>query len=95
LRQVESRDNVIDKKLKKFKSDKSIIDGFFRALEDLKNVPDPTTIGERKHGKYKYCFAIHITKSHSLIYLYMREKDLVQLIDLDDHKTLFGRDNRT
>ena len=95
MRQVESRDNTIDKKLKKFKSDKSIIDGYFRALESLKDAPDSTTIGERKHGKYKFCFAIHITKSHSLIYLYLREKDLVQLIDLDDHKTLFGRDNRS
>ena len=60
MRQVESRDNTIDKKLKKFKSDKSIIDGYFRALEDLKNIPNPTTIGERKHGKYRFCFAIHV-----------------------------------
>ena len=95
MRQVEARDNTIDKKLKKFKSDKSIIDGYFRALEDLKSVSDPTTIGERKHGKYRFCFAVHITKSHSLIYLYLREKDLVQLIDLDDHKALFRRDNKS
>jgi len=73
LRQVEVRDNTIDKKLKKFKSDKSIIDGYFRALENLKNVPDPT-IGERKHGKYRFCFAVHITKSHSLIIsIYVRK----------------------
>ena len=95
MRQVEARDNIIDKKLKKFKSDKSIIDGYLRALENLKDAPDPTTVGERKHGKYKFCLAIHITKSHSLIYLYLREKDSVQLIDLDNHKTLFGRDNRS
>ena len=95
MRQVEVRDNTIDKKLKKFKSDKLIIDGYFRALEDLKSVSDPTTIGERKHGKYRFCFAVHITKSHSLIYLYLREKDLVQLIDLDDHKALFRRDNKS
>ena len=94
MRQVEARDNTIDKKLKKFKSDKSIIDGYFRALDDLKDATDPTTVGERKHGKYKFCFAIHVTKNHSLIYLYLHGKDLVQLIDLDDHKTLFGRDNR-
>ena len=95
MHQVEARDNIIDKKLKKFKSDKSIIDGYLRALENLKDAPDPTTVGERKHGKYKFCLAIHITKSHSLIYLYLREKDSVQLIDLDNHKTLFGRDNRS
>lgn len=94
MRRVQARDGTIDKKLKKFKTDKTIIDGYLRALEDLKNAPDPTQIGERKHGRFRYCFAIHVTKNHSLVYLYYRDQDIVQLIDLDDHKTLFGRDNR-
>ncbi|MDE1727531.1 MAG: hypothetical protein KGH89_09780, partial [Thaumarchaeota archaeon] len=36
------------KKLKKFKSDKSIIEGYHRILEELETSPDPTEIGERK-----------------------------------------------
>ncbi|MDE1878694.1 MAG: hypothetical protein KGI07_09300 [Thaumarchaeota archaeon] len=55
------------KKLKKFRSDKAIIEGFLRALKEIKTVPDPTTIGERKHGLYANCYGIHLTKNHSLV----------------------------
>lgn len=82
------------KKLKKFKSAKTIIEGYHRVLEELETAPDPTEIGERKHGLYANCYAIHITKSHSLVYMYLPKENTVVLIDLDDHKNLFGRDNR-
>lgn len=83
------------KKLKKFKSDKSVIEGYYRILNDLETSQDPTEIVERKHGLYANCYAIHITKSHSLVYMYLPKENAVVLIDLDDHKSLFGRDNRT
>ena len=84
----------IDRKLRKFKSDKAIIDGFKRAIKDLAASNDPRQIGELKHGKYRYCYAIHITKSHSLVYRVFMTEKVIQLIDLDDHKNLYGRDNR-
>ena len=83
------------KKLKKFKSDKAIVEGFSRVLKELQTAPDPTKIGERKHGLYSNCYGIHITKNHSLVYIYMSKEDLVILVDLDDHKNLYGRDNRS
>jgi addiction module RelE/StbE family toxin len=83
------------KKLKKFKSDKAIIEGFSRVLKELKTSPDPTMIGERKHGLYANCYGVHITKNHSLVYMYMPKEDIVILVDLDDHKNLYGRDNRS
>ena len=84
----------IDRKLRKFKSDKAIIDGFKRAIKDLAASNDPRQIGELKHGKYRYCYAIHITKSHSLVYRVFMTEKVIQLIDLDDHKNLYGRDNK-
>ncbi|MGI0047056.1 MAG: hypothetical protein ACREBB_07705 [Nitrosotalea sp.] len=42
--------DVSDEPKKKFKSDKAIIDGYYRALEELSIAPDPAKIGERKHG---------------------------------------------
>jgi mRNA-degrading endonuclease YafQ of YafQ-DinJ toxin-antitoxin module len=84
----------IDKKLRKFKSDKAIVDGFKRAIKDLAASNDPRQIGELKHGKYRYCYAIHITKSHSLVYRVFMTEKVIQLIDLDDHKNLYGRDNK-
>ncbi|NHI03645.1 hypothetical protein DYY67_2281 [Candidatus Nitrosotalea sp. TS] len=58
--------NKLFKKLKKFKSDKSIIEGYYRILDDLETSPDPTKIGERKHGLYVNYHAIHISKNHAL-----------------------------
>lgn len=92
---IEAADNTIDKKLKKFKADKQIIKGYKQALKDLSNSNDPTKLGERKHGQFKYCYGIHVSKSHSLLYRVFFENDIIQLIDLDDHKNLFGRDNRS
>ncbi|MDE1725736.1 MAG: hypothetical protein KGH89_00535 [Thaumarchaeota archaeon] len=85
---------IIDKKLKKFKSNKAVFFGFSRILDELKTTQDPRKIGELKHGIYRYCYGIHVTKSHSLLYRYFSDEDIVQLIDLDDHKNLYGRDNR-
>jgi len=84
----------IKKKIKKFKSDKAIIDNFKRMVIELTNAKDPRSIGEMKHGRYRYCYGIHLTKSHSLIYRIFEERKIIQIIDLDDHKNLYGRDNR-
>ncbi|SMH72222.1 type II toxin-antitoxin system RelE/ParE family toxin [Candidatus Nitrosotalea okcheonensis] len=95
MHKVEARDGTIDKKLRKFRSDKAVIDGYFRILEELKMAQDPRSIGERKHGVLRNCYAIHLTKNHSLLYTYYPDQNLVKLIDLDDHKNLYGRDNRS
>lgn len=93
MRLVQPADKLL-KKLRKFKSDKPIIDGYYRVLKELEKCPSPTEIGERKHGLYANCYAVHITKSHSLVYMYLSKDNVVILIDLDDHKNLYGRDNR-
>lgn len=84
----------IEKKLKKLKSDKAIIESFKKIVVELANSKDPRSTGDLKHGRYRYCYGIHLTKSYSLIYRVFEEKRIIQLIDLDDHKNLYGRDNR-
>ena len=84
----------IEKKIKKFKSDKTIIDNFKKIVVELANSDDPRSMGDLKHGRYRYCYGIHITKYYSLIYRIFEEKRVIQLIDLDDHKNLYGRDNK-
>ncbi|WP_179368351.1 hypothetical protein [Candidatus Nitrosotenuis sp. DW1] len=48
--QIDTDTFYIDKKLKKFRSDKAIIDGFKRTVNDLAASGDPRKIGEIKHG---------------------------------------------
>lgn len=92
---VQPFDNTIDKKLKKFKSNQPLIKNFTNFIKDLKTIEDPVILGELKHGLYKNCIGRHLTKSHTLIYYIDYSKKIVWLIDLDDHKNLYGRDNRT
>jgi mRNA-degrading endonuclease YafQ of YafQ-DinJ toxin-antitoxin module len=85
-------DSTLDKKLKKYKSNKPLIDNYFVFLEELKISEDPGTLGEPKCGQYKNCRGRHLTKSHSLIYSIDYKNHKIILIDLDDHKNLYGRD---
>ena len=64
-------------------------------IDELKTADDPRLLGELKHGRFQNCFGIHLTKSHSLIYYVDVQKRIIFLIDLDDHKNLYGRDNRS
>jgi len=48
-------DDTIDKKLKKYKANKPLINNYLGFLEELKLVNDPATLGEIKCGQYKNC----------------------------------------
>jgi len=95
LWKIDSADNTIDKKLKKLKGNKDVIKNYKTAVVELASSKDPTKLGEKKHGRFKYCYAYSVTKSYRLVYRVLVDKNIIQLIDLDDHKNLFGRDNRS
>lgn len=84
----------IEKKLKKIRSDKIAITNFKRIVVELTNSENPRKMGDLKHGRYRYCYGIHVTKSYTLLYRVFDEEKIIQLVDLDDHKNLYGRDNR-
>jgi len=92
------QESVIDTRLKKFKSNKQLLDNFHSFMNDVKWLNDnenPSKLGTRKRGRYKNCFGRHLTKSHTLIFSINHDEHVVHLIDLDDHKTLYGRDNKS
>lgn len=92
---VQPVDETIDKKLKKFKSNQPLVKNYKIFIDELKTAGDPRLLGELKHGRFQSCFGKHLTKSHSLIYYVDVQKRTVFLIDLDDHKNLYGRDNKS
>lgn len=89
---IQSADSSIDKKLKKYRSEKDLIISYRQAITDLTNCDDPTSLDKRKHGKLKFCYSYKLTKSYRLLYRVFRTEKIIQLIDLGDHKELFGRD---
>jgi len=92
---VQPFDDTIDKKLKKYKANAPLIKNYKQFIQELEIVNDPAEIGDKKHAQFKDCFGRHLTKSFSLIYSINYEENVVYLIDLDDHKNLYGRDNHS
>lgn len=92
---IQSADSSIDKKLKKLRSNKELIQNYKQAILDLTNSDDPTILGERKHGRFKYCYSYNLTKSYRLLYRVFFKENIIQLIAIGDHKELFGRDNKS
>lgn len=89
---VISLDDTVNKKLNKYKANKQLVSNCRNFIKELETVEDPGRIGEIKCGQYKNCRGKHMTKSHSLIYYVDYTTRTVFLIDLDDHKNLYGRD---
>ena len=85
----------IKKGLKGIKGNERAIKNLLEFLEDLKVCKDPARIGKRKAGLYRNCYGVHLTKSVSLLYRIDYRSHAVYLIDLGDHKRLYGRDDRT
>lgn len=86
---------TISKKLKKFKANFPVIDGFKKKIKELETFPDPFKYGHQLHGKWKGFNEEHITGSFVFIFRWLPQQNLIQYVDLDDHKVLFGRDNRS
>ena len=71
------------------------MNNLIRVLGDLRDCNDPSIFGERKRQKYKHCYGVHLTKSVSLIYRIDYSSRTVYVLDIGDHKWLYGRDNRS
>ncbi len=82
----------IKKKLKKYKGNFPVIDGFKKKAKELETFPDPFTYGHQLHGDWKGFNEEHITGSIVFIFRWLPDRNLIQYVDLDDHKVLFGRD---
>lgn len=88
-RQVDYTD-VIKKKIKKFKGNTAVIDGFKKKVKELETFQDPSTYGSKLHGEWSGFNHEHITSSISFIFRWLPAQNLIQYVDLDDHKNLFG-----
>ena len=83
------------KALKNFRGNAPVKTGLVEFIEDAKVCDDPSRIGERKKGARRHCYGIHPTKSVSLIYSIDYTSRAVYILDIGDHKRLYGRDNRS
>lgn len=89
-----AEDDIIAKKMRKFRSDADVTKGYANALRDLAGSDDPSAAGVRKRGRLRHCYSYNVTKSHRVIYMVRWKERVIQIIDVDDHKNVFWRDNR-
>ena len=87
-----SYDDPLDKKLAKLKPNGEVVKGFKSAIENLAQSADPASMGARKRGRLRAMYSYRITKSFRLLYSVNYDEGKITLVDLDDHKNLYGRD---
>ena len=83
------------KALKNFKGNAPAKAGLAEFIEDAKVCDDPSRIGERKKGAHRYCYGARLAKSVSLVYSVDCASHVVYILDIGDHKRLYGHDNRS
>lgn len=86
------RDEYFDKKLDRHRSNKEVIKGYKNASLELTHSDNPEELGYRKRGPLRYSYVYRITKSYRLVYRVDRGECAIIMIDLDDHKNIYGRD---
>lgn len=86
--------NTLEKKLRKYKGNHPVIEGFKKKAKELEKFQDPSKYGKLLHGSWKGFQEEHITSAVIFIFRWLPEHNLIQFIDLDDHKNLYGRDNK-
>lgn len=85
-------DGSIDRALRRYKAGKSVRNACRRAVQDLAYSDDPPTMGVPKRGRHAGCFGTHITKSVVLLYRTGYTSHRIDLLELGDHKTVYGSD---
>ena len=85
-------DRALNKKLAKIDSNSDAAKRYVAAVANLAQADDPGRMGERKHGQLHHLYTYRLTKSLRLLYFVDRRRNEIVLVDLDDHKNLYGRD---
>ena len=85
-------DEYFAKKLRKHRSNKEVIDKYRNASLELARSANPEELGDCKRGRLRYAYACRTTMSCRLPYRADRNEGSIVMVDLDDHKNVYGRD---
>ena len=85
---------ALEKKLKRLKSNAVLVKACRKVVDRLSESEDPTRLGKRLHGRYADHYECRLPGSYRLVYGVDWAAHRVVLVNVGDHKELFGRDNR-
>ena len=83
-------DDYFAKKLRRLRSNQEVVDKYKTASADLARSANPEELGDRKRGRLRHLRAYRITKSYRLLYYVDRSENAITMVDLDDHKNIYG-----
>jgi len=63
-----------------------------KAIINLAMSTNPTDLGKPKRGKFKGYFAYEIGRSYRLIYKVINPQQIILLVVVGDHKSVYGKD---
>ena len=88
---IQVGDSVLDS-LQYYKADKAVSKGYRHFVKNLAHSDNPASMGVPKKGKYGGCLGVHITKSVVLVYRIDYAARRIDLVNMGDHKKVYGRD---
>ena len=65
---------------------------FKSKLKDFKTCEDPRSLGTFKKGRLVNCYVTEVTKSFRLKYSVDISQNIIYVLDIDDHKNIYGQD---
>jgi len=91
---VTSKFQKLLKKKNKESSQRYVINKISTAIESLRNSENPESLGEKKKGKLRECYAYELTKSSRLLYQVERREEKIRIVLLRvcSHKQTYDID---
>ncbi len=81
-----------DKHKKGYLHDQAVSKALCERLESLQNAEDPGRLGDIKIGPLKGVYGTRLSKSVRLLFVVDYDAQLIRLLDIGDHKKVYGRD---
>lgn len=75
-----------------YRADKAVINNWRHLSASMARSDNPASMGVPKKGRYGGCLGTSITKSVVLVYRIDYAARRIDLLDMGDHKRVYGRD---
>lgn len=81
-----------EKHMKGYRHDQAIIKALCERLESLQGAEDPERLGDHKLGQLNKTYGTRPSKSVRLLYAVDCATQVIRLLDIGNHKEMYGRD---
>lgn len=81
-----------ERHLKGYRHDQAITGALSERLESLRGVEESERLGDHKIGRLEGTYGMRLSKSVRLLYAVDHPARVIRLLDIGNHKEVYGRD---